>query len=50
MLGNEPNQGRVISKNHSIKSKLGTARVWTGEAEVRRPVLCMCTYRGEPKT
>ena len=29
MLGNEPNQGRVISKNHSMKSKLGTVQVWT---------------------
>lgn len=37
MLGNEPNQGRVISKNHSMKCKLGTVRVWTGEAEESRP-------------
>lgn len=33
MLGNEPNQGRVISRNHSMKSKLGTVRVWTRAVE-----------------
>lgn len=33
MLGNEPNQGRVISKNHSMKCKLGTVQVWTKRAE-----------------
>lgn len=43
MLGNEPNQGRVISRNHSMKSKLGTVRVWTraveGLAELRTQAL-----------
>lgn len=33
-LGNEPNQERVISRNHSMNSKLGTVQVWT-EAEKR---------------
>lgn len=33
VLGNEPNQRRVISRNHSMKSKLGTVRVWTRRAE-----------------
>lgn len=32
MLGNEPNQQRVIFRNHSMKSKLGTVRVWTRSA------------------
>lgn len=36
MLGNEPNQGRVISKNHSMKCKLGTVQVWTTRAEEER--------------
>lgn len=42
-LGNEPNHGRVISRNHSMKSKLGTVRVWTraeeGLVEITTPDL-----------
>ena len=43
MLGKEPNQGRVISKNHSMKCKLGTVQVWTGEGFAPQ-------QRSEPKT
>lgn len=35
MLGSEPNQGRVISRNHSMNSKLGTVQVWTETRDTR---------------